>query len=56
MKGAPAGDYLGTPLISLASEAVAALIPAGVVLGNPGAVKAAIAMAREQASPGALLR
>jgi hypothetical protein len=52
LKGTPAGDYQGTPMISLAPDAVAALTPAGVVLGNPGAVKAAIAMSREQPTPG----
>jgi len=52
LKGTPAGDYLGTTMISLAPDAVAALTPSGVVLGTPGAVKAAIGMSREQPSPG----
>jgi hypothetical protein len=56
LKGTPAGDHLGIPLISLGAPdgapLLAALVPAGVVLGTEGAVKAEIALSREQVAPG----
>src|ERR1700690_3405021 len=52
LKGTPAGEHLGTPLIALNNHLVAALVPAGLVLGSEGAVKAEIALSREQPAPG----
>jgi type IV pilus assembly protein PilA len=50
LHGAPAGEHLGTPLVTVGKELVAALIPAGLVVGNDAAVRAEIALSRQPIS------